>query len=344
MQNDADMSERIERTYNEQFNNYVPLTISDEFVPEYFGGANHKFKMRPHQAKAIIRGTMQPLLLAHEVGTGKTFTLISTAMEMRRLGTAKKPMIVVQNATVGQFVASAKELYPNAKVLTLEDKDRDKEGRKNFYAKIKYNDWDMIVVPQSVFERIPDSEERQMRFIQDKIDEKMMVLEQMREADSDNDRNPIIRQAEKEIEKCKDEMGALAEALAGKRKQRDGKKEAVAKQNASVKAKEMLDRQTDDVEDFDDMGIDALLVDEAHEYKHLGFATAMQRGVKGIDPSFSKKSQGVYLKTILTLIHDLDSIPGPGRFPGAGHRNPLLYSCLENPMDREAWRVMVCCC
>lgn len=301
MQNDADMSERIERTYNEQFNNYVPLTISDEFVPEYFGGANHKFKMRPHQAKAIIRSTMQPLLLAHEVGTGKTFTLISTAMEMRRLGTAKKPMIVVQNATVGQFVASAKELYPNAKVLTLEDKDRDKEGRKNFYAKIKYNDWDMIVVPQSVFERIPDSEERQMRFIQDKIDEKMMVLEQMREADSDNDRNPIIRQAEKEIEKCKDEMGALAEALAGKRKQRDGKKEAVAKQNASVKAKEMLDRQTDDVEDFDDMGIDALLVDEAHEYKHLGFATAMQRGVKGIDPSFSKKSQGVYLKTQAVL-------------------------------------------
>ena len=301
MQNDADMSERIERTYNEQFNNYVPLTISDEFVPEYFGGANHKFKMRPHQAKAIIRGTMQPLLLAHEVGTGKTFTLISTAMEMRRLGTAKKPMIVVQNATVGQFVASAKELYPNAKVLTLEDKDRDKEGRKNFYAKIKYNDWDMIVVPQSVFERIPDSEERQMRFIQDKIDEKMMVLEQMREADSDNDRNPIIRQAEKEIEKCKDEMGALAEALAGKRKQRDGKKEAVAKQNASVKAKEMLDRQTDDVEDFDDMGIDALLVDEAHEYKHLGFATAMQRGVKGIDPSSSKKSQGVYLKTQAVL-------------------------------------------
>ena len=301
MQNDADMSERIERTYNEQFNNYVPLTISDEFVPDYFGGANHKFKMRPHQSKAIIRGTMQPLLLAHEVGTGKTFTLISTAMEMRRLGTAKKPMIVVQNATVGQFVASAKELYPNAKVLTLEDKDRDKEGRKNFYAKIKYNDWDMIVVPQSVFERIPDSEERQMRFIQDKIDEKMMVLEQMREADSDNDRNPIIRQAEKEIEKCKDEMGALAEALAGKRKQRDGKKEAVAKQNASVKAKEMLDRQTDDVEDFDDMGIDALLVDEAHEYKHLGFATAMQRGVKGIDPSFSKKSQGVYLKTQAVL-------------------------------------------
>ena len=160
MQSDAALSARIETEYNDRFNNYVPMSIPNDFVPEYFGGATHKFKMRPHQGKAIVRGTMQPLLLAHEVGTGRTFTLISTAMEMRRLGTARKPMIVVQNATVGQFVASAKELYPNAKILTLEDNDRNAEGRKNFYAKIKYNDWDMIVVPQSTFEFIPDSDER----------------------------------------------------------------------------------------------------------------------------------------------------------------------------------------
>lgn len=300
MQSDAEMSARIEKVYNEQFNNYVPVDVSMDFVPEYFGGANHKFKMREHQAKAIVRGTMQPLLLAHEVGTGKTFTLISTAMEMRRLGTAKKPMIVVQNATVGQFVASAKELYPNAKVLTLEDKDRNEEGRKNFYAKIKYNDWDMIVVPQSVFERIPDSEERQMRFIQDKIDEKMAILEQMREAD-EGGRSSIVRQAEKEIEQLKDQLGEIGETASTKRKQRDSKREHITRQNTEVKAREMLDRETDDVENFDDMGIDALLVDEAHEYKHLGFATAMQRGVKGIDPSYSKKSQGVYLKTQAVL-------------------------------------------
>ena len=300
MQSDAEMSARIEKVYNEQFNNYVPVDVSMDFVPKYFGGANHRFQMRPHQAKAIVRGTMQPLLLAHEVGTGKTFTLISTAMEMRRLGTAKKPMIVVQNATVGQFVASAKELYPNAKVLTLEDKDRNEEGRKNFYAKIKYNDWDMIVVPQSVFERIPDSEERQMRFIQDKIDEKIAILEQMREADQSG-RSAIVRQAKKEIEQLKDQLGAIGETATTKRKQKDEKKEAVTRQNAEVKAREMLDRETDDVENFDDMGIDALLVDEAHEYKHLGFATAMQRGVKGIDPSYSKKSQGVYLKTQAVL-------------------------------------------
>ena len=300
MQSDADLSARMEQEYNDRFNNYVPMSIPDDFVPEYFGGATHKFKMRPHQGKAIVRGTMQPLLLAHEVGTGKTFTLISTAMEMRRLGTAHKPMIVVQNATVGQFAASAKELYPNAKVLVLDDNDRNAEGRKNFYAKIKYNDWDMVIIPQSTLDKIPDSDERQMQFIQDKIDEKMLVLEQMRQADTSG-RDPITRRAEKELADLQAEMAALSDDISKKRTANNEKKKAVAKQNAAVKAQEMLDRRTDDVENFDDMGIDALLIDEAHEYKHLGFATAMQRGVKGVDPSFSKKSQGVYLKTQAVL-------------------------------------------
>lgn len=280
MQSDPEMSERMERIYNDMFNNFVPMSIPDEFVPEYFGGASHKFKMRPHQGRAIVRGTQQPLLLAHEVGTGKTFTLISTAMEMRRLGTARKPMIVIQNATVGQFVASAKELYPNAK--------------------IRYNDWDMIVVPQSTFEFIPDSEEREMAFVQDKIEEKMLILEQMKEEDPDG-KNMITRQAEREIELLEEQLAGLADNASKKRTANDEKKRAVALQNAEVKAMEMLDRRTDDVENFDDMGIDALLVDEAHEYKHLGFATAMQRGVKGVDPSYSKKSQGVFLKTQAVL-------------------------------------------
>ena len=307
MQADPDMSMRMEEIYNERFNNSVPKTIPDEFIPEHFIGAattvgDKPFRLRPHQAKAVIRATTQPVMLAHEVGTGKTYTLITTAMEMRRLGTARKPMIVVQNATVGQFVASAKALYPNAKVLTLEDADRNAEGRKSFYAKIKFNDWDMIVVPQSVFERIPDSIERQAQFIQDKIDEKMLVLEQMKEADP-NGKSQIVRAAEREIEKLNDEIAQLGNggessySDKGKRsKKKDQKKSAVTRQNAAAKAHEMLDRETDDVEDFDSMGIDAILVDEAHEYKHLGFATAMQRGVKGIDPSFSKKSQGVFLK------------------------------------------------
>ena len=307
MQKDPAMSERMETTYNELFNNSVPLEIPDEFIPEHFGGAativnGKNFKLRPHQAKAVIRATTQPLMLAHEVGTGKTYTLITTAMEMRRLGTARKPMIVVQNATVGQFVSSAKALYPNAKILTLEDTDRKKEGRYNFYAKIRYNDWDMIVVPQSVFELIPDSEERQIRFVEDKVEEKMAVLEKMRDASSDS-KDPAIRQAERELKSLQDELNDLKVSVNERNSggEKDKKREAKIKQNAKAKAQEMLDRETDDVIDFDEMDIDALLIDEAHEYKHLGFATAMQRGVKGVDSSYSKKSQGAYLKTQAVL-------------------------------------------
>ena len=295
MQSDPDMSAKMERVYNDTFNNFVPISIPDEFAPEHFAGANPRYTMRPHQSRAIVRGTQQSVLLAHEVGTGKTFTLISTAMEMRRLGTARKPMIVVQNATVGQFVADAKELYPNAKILTLEDNDRNVEGRKNFYAKIRYNDWDMIIVPQSVFERIPDSEDRQYQYIKEKIDEKVTSILQMKKQDPYGD-SLIVKQAEREVERLEEELAELSSVAVKKNTAADEKKRAVAKQNAEVRAMEMLDRRTDDVENFDDMGIDALLVDEAHEYKHLGFATAMQRGVKGVDPSYSKKSQGVFLK------------------------------------------------
>jgi N12 class adenine-specific DNA methylase len=309
MQQDEQLSAKIEADYNEQFNNYVPLSIPDDFAPSRYpgmaprlDGSNRDFNLYSYQAKAVVKCVTQPTMLAHEVGTGKTFTLITTAMEMRRLGTAKKPMIVVQNATVGQFVASAKSLYPKAKILTLEDADRNAEGRKNFYAKIKYNDWDMIVVPQSTFEFIPDSEERQIRFINDKIEEKLLVLEQMKDADKSGN-SMITRQAEKEIEDLQQQLADITGNMTTKRKDTAAqlKKKEVTKQNAEVEAKEMLDRRTDDVENFDDMGIDALLVDEAHEYKHLGFATAMQRGVKGIDPSYSKKSQGVYLKTQAVL-------------------------------------------
>ena len=305
MQSDVELNTEIERTYNETFNNYVSIDIPSDFIPKHFGGSTHNITLRPHQAKAVVRGTMQPLMLAHEVGTGKTFTLISTAMEMRRLGTARKPMIVVQNATVGQFVASAKALYPNAKILTLENADHGAEGRKRFYAKIRYNDWDMIVVPQSTFEFIPDSEERQIAFIKDKVEEKMIVLEKMREADGSG-QSFMARRAEKELEQLQEELATLTDNAAQKRNEKqltakELKKKEVSKQNTEVKAREMLDRRTDDTQNFDDMGIDALLIDEAHEYKHLGFATAMQRGVKGVDPSYSKKSQGVFLKTQAVL-------------------------------------------
>lgn len=301
MRNDAELSKQIEKKFNDLFNNYVPMEISEEFLPKHFEGSNHKYEMRTHQKKAIVKGTQQPLMLAHEVGSGKTFTLISIAMEMRRLGTARKPMIVVQNSTIGQFVGEAKKLYPNAKILTLEDADRNQEGRKNFYAKIRYNDWDLIIIPQSTFERIPDSEDRQIAFIESKINEKLSSIAIMQETQDAKENEIFIRQIEKELEKLEEEKANLGKDAIKKRTAKEKKQEAVSIENAKVKAQEMLERETDDVDDFDTMGIDALLIDEAHEYKHLGFETQMRRGVKGVDPSYSKKSQGVYLKTQAVL-------------------------------------------
>ena len=300
MQDDPELSQRIEKIYNDKFNALVPMEIGDEFLPDHFEGANINITLRPHQKRGTLRDLTAPTMLAHEVGTGKSFTLISTAMEMRRLGTAKKPMIVVQNATVAQMTADAKLLYPNAKVLSLTEKDRDAEGRRAFYAKIKYNDWDLIIVPQSTFERIPDSPERELQFIQEKIDEKKHVIEAAAAAGADERQ---MKQMRRELEKLEQEYGDTfldndpANNTQKKGKKKDAKKEAASLDKAETRAKEMLDRTVDDVQYFDDLGVDALLVDEAHEYKHLGFQTSIGRGIKGIDPSYSKKCAGLYNKT-----------------------------------------------
>lgn len=307
MQTDQELAQKITILYNDKFNSYIPLKITDAFAPTRLDGMTETldgkttFELRPHQARAVVKCVTENTLLAHQVGTGKTFTLISTAMQMRKLGTAKKPMIVVQNATTGQFVESAKQLYPNAKILTITDDDKGADGRKNFYAKIRYNDWDMIVVPQSVFERIPDSKERRTKYIQERIDEKLHVLEALQ-----NDRATQREAAklQKEIDKLKADLAEddkkgddlLMEDASSTSSVRGLKDRAKAENNAKVRAERMLERKVDEVEDFDQMGIDALLVDEAHAYKHLGFATAMTRGVKGVDPSFSKRSQSLYLK------------------------------------------------
>ena len=137
MQTDPKMSGIIEKTFNDQFNNYAPLLIPDEYAPLHYpnmirelGGA--PFELYIHQSRAAQKALTQPVFLAHEVGTGKTFTMITTAMEMRRLGTARKPMIVVQNATVGQFVASAKAIYPGSENTNLRASRQEPAGRKDF--------------------------------------------------------------------------------------------------------------------------------------------------------------------------------------------------------------------
>ena len=304
VQEDTELGRRIEKIYNDKFNALVPLRIDDEMLPERFEDANMNISLYDHQKRGVLRGVTSPTMLAHEVGTGKSFTLISTAMEMRRLGTARKPMIVVQNATVAQMTADAKLLYPNAKVLSLSEKDRDAEGRRAFYAKIRFNDWDMIIIPQSTLDMIPDSPQRELQFIQEQIDEKKHIIELARAAKMDARE---IRRLENDLRKKEQEYGdtyldndpANNSQLAApkKGKKRDAKREAASMDKAETKAREKLDRAVDDVQYFDDLGVDAILVDEAHGYKHLGFETTLGRSVKGVDPSYSKKCAGLYNKT-----------------------------------------------
>ena len=301
VQDDVDLARSIEKIYNDKFNALVPLHVDDDMLPEKFDNANTTIELYNHQKRGVMRGIVSPTMLAHEVGTGKSFTLITTAMEMRRLGTAKKPMLVVQNATVAQMTADAKLLYPNAKVLTLSEQDRDAEGRRAFYAKIRYNDWDLIIIPQSTLDRIPDSPERELQFIQEQIDEKKHLIEQARAEGLDRRE---IERMERELMKKEQEYGDKSldsdpanASNSPKRKKKDAKREAAALDKAETKAQEKLDRATDDVQFFDDLGVDAILVDEAHGYKHLGFETSLGRSVKGVDPSYSKKCAGLYNKT-----------------------------------------------
>lgn len=290
IQADSQLAQQLTEIYNRDMNNYAPMNMPDDFVPERFEGASTSVKLRPHQAKAAIRATMQTVLLAHEVGTGKTYTMISAAMEMRRLGTARKPMVVVQNATLGQFVASAKKLYPQAKILALGDQDKNEEGRKRFYSQIMYNDWDMVIIPQSAFDRIPDSEDRRRTLIQERVREKEETLAAMK-SDPNAAKSPMVRALAKEIQTLNTELaGFLVPKV-------DEKRAAKARANAKAKAERQIDREVDDTYDFDALGVDALLIDEAHEYKRLGFETAMGRGIKGIDTASSKKAQGLYMKT-----------------------------------------------
>ena len=287
LSNDEKLQNEIETTYNDRFNAIVPMEITHEFMREQLPGMNPNIKLRVHQQQAVSRALMEPVMLAHEVGSGKTFTLIAIAMEMRRLGTAKKPIIIVQNATLGQFAKSAQTLYPSAKILTPSEEDKSKVGRKQFFSKIMYNDWDMIIIPQSSLSMIPDSDERRRDFIREKIEEKEATLAAAREARLDNRQISAIG---REIEKLNSELSEISSV------KRDGKKDALVRHNQSIKAQEMLERETDDVVNFDELGIDAILLDEAHNYKHLGFETTMTRGVKGIDPSYSKRSASLYLK------------------------------------------------
>ena len=271
---------RIEDVYNDKYNNYV-IKKYDKPVFEHYPNANKNITLRDHQSKAVQRCLSESTLLAHQVGTGKTFTMITSAMEMRRLGIAKKPMIVVQNATLEDFVRDFYKLYPSAKILSPTKEERNADNRTRLFNLIATGDFDAIVVPQSFMAFIPDSEERKKAYIQKRIDD-------FEEA--------VDRIEDKALqERLKREAKSMRDSLEGIKKGKNVKGKAKTAETITAKTERILDRRTDNVMTFEQMGVDALFIDEAHNYKKIGFPSKMSN-VKGIDTSASQRANSMLLK------------------------------------------------
>lgn len=278
-----DIHRELERIYNDKYNNYRLKNYSAPIFAHY-PGASPAITLRDHQTRGVQRCLQGSTLLAHQVGTGKTFTMITSAMEMRRLGIARKPMIVVQNATLEDFVRDFYKLYPGARVLAPGKDERSAENRKRLFNLIATGDFDAIVIPQSFLSFIPDDEGRKAALIQKRIDEYEDALQQVED-------DGIRRRMEREIETLRETM----EGGDSSKKSRSVKDKAKAADRIKSKMSRQLDRRTDEVMTFEQMGIDALFIDEAHNYKKIGFASKMSN-VKGIDTGASQRANSLLLK------------------------------------------------
>ena len=283
----SDLHPVLEQIYNERYNSY---RLREYHAPNFgqgtgrvnYPGLSENITLREHQVKAIQRSLISSTLLAHQVGTGKTFTMITTAMEMRRLGIAKKPLIVVQNATLNDFAADFMKLYPGANILVPNEDERNASNRKRLFNLIATGDFDAIIIPQSFLAFIPDDPSRKEALIQKRIDELNDLAEEMASVD-----RSLSNKLKKEAFKMELEAGGYK----GKTVKQEAKRIASAKSKEERK----LDRRTDDVITFEQMGIDALFIDEAHNFKKIGFNTKMQN-VKGVDTGYSERANSLLLK------------------------------------------------
>lgn len=291
---DADRAEKMQRAYNDAVNNYVTRV---------FDGAMLKFpgkvpdaiiKLRRHQRNAVARiiqdGTA---LLDHVVGAGKTFTIIAAAMELKRTGLAKKPMIVVPNHLVKQWAADFYRLYPGANILTATKKDFEKANRRKFLAKIATGNWDAVIMAHSSFGFIKPDAEFELRFNQERIDEIIGAIEQL-------------------------------EQEGGQESKRTVKQLAKMKEGLENKLAALRDKPMDDLLDFGQIGVDHVFVDEAHLFKNLMFVTKMQN-VRGLgQPKGSQRAYDMFIKT-----HQIYEQNGNGRGVVFATGTPVSNSLAE---------------
>ena len=255
--------EKLVRLYNDKFNSIVPRSFDGSNLT--FPGMNPEIKLRSHQLNAVAHILYgNNVLLAHEVGAGKTFEMVAAAMESKRLGLCNKPMIAVPNHIVEQFASEFLQLYPSANILVTTKKDFETKNRKKFCSRIATGDYDAIIIGHSQFERIPMSIERQKELLQKQISD---IIESIKEEKNNGDgRSYSVKQLEKT------------------RKGLENRLEKLNKQD-----------KKDDVVVFEELGVDKLFVDEAHNYKNLFLYTKM-RNVGGIAQTEAQKSSDLFMK------------------------------------------------
>ena len=254
--------ERLCRIYNDKFNSIRPREYDGSHI--VFAGMNPEKKLRPHQRNAVARAIYGGnALFGHVVGAGKTYEMIATAMEAKRLGLSNKSLFVVPNNIIGDFASDFLELYPSANILMATKKDFEKQNRKKFCARIATGDYDGIIIGHSQFEKIPLSTERQQAMLKKQIAE---VVAGIAAAKRQEGSRFTVKQMEK------------------------------SKKSLEAKLKKLNDQsRKDDVVTFEELGVDRLFIDEADMFKNLYLYTKM-RNVGGIAQTEALKASDLYMK------------------------------------------------
>ena len=259
---DPERRQTLVRQYNEEMNATRPREYDGSHIT--FGGMNPSITLREHQLNAIAHVMYGGnTLLAHEVGAGKTFEMVAAAMESKRLGLCQKSLFVVPNHLTEQWASEFLRLYPSANILVTTKKDFETHNRKKFCARIATGDYDAIIMGHSQFERIPISRERQERLLYEQIDE---ITEGIAEVQASGGERFTVKQ----LERTRKSLEARLEKL-------------------------QAESRKDDVVTFEQLGVDRLFVDEAHNYKNLFLYTKM-RNVAGLSTSDAQKSSDMFAK------------------------------------------------
>ncbi|HXC37413.1 MAG TPA: DEAD/DEAH box helicase family protein, partial [Burkholderiales bacterium] len=262
---DAKRRERLERVYNDTYNTDRPRVFDGSHLQ--LPGMSPAITLRPSQKNAIWRAIQDRVtLLDHVVGAGKTYTMVAIAMELRRLGVARKPMFTVPNYLVRQWRDEFYKLYPNANILATTEKDFEKGNRQRLFSRIATGDWDAVIVGHSSFKKVGMPAETEKAIVGEMVDELADAIETMKRERGDKN---VLRDMERIKVNLESKVKKLAES--GGRK--------------------------DDVVSFDELGVDSILVDEAHLFKNLFYFTKMQR-VSGLgNPAGSGRAFDLFVKT-----------------------------------------------